>query len=556
MDVIMQRQQSYSRFYWLIVLAATYVSWYFYYIVQYAVKIPYLDDYDAILKYILTFREVNFGEQLQSLLLPHNEHIMMMTRVVSWVSYSLTKKIDFGSLLFIGNGLLLIQLCFLYRLFTPSNRFSSIYFLLVLLVFLNPQYSPTSFWTMALWSNIWVLLPVTLSIFLLSNPKIWYWALPAALLSLFSNGNGLMIWPVGFLILLMDKRPLKQYIIWGTTAVLASGSYFYLMRQQASSSFFELSNLLFLPLNLLAFLGSYGALLGGKLGQTMAVLVGIIVAIMTLISFKKYLKTRERTDLILLSLMSFIFLTALTVALFRAEKGMSIIIGGRYRQYSSLAVVISFLMGFRLIKFSVNRLIALLPWAIVIIITALSFYRDIGLRKTTEWRTVADYYNILNNQVDVYTTDGTPRFVKTATEAHKIGLYTIPPRYDLMAQLKMASQLPFKGKQQKEHNEETKVDGITCGNYWLIEEPQLEFPKAANEAIYLVLTKGQKKIIFPTASTRNDLVSMLKQRSYFKKGLEAEAYDCVQSFNQYQINWLKVGTKPILYVTNTTIFDH
>jgi hypothetical protein len=552
----MQRQLSSSnRFYWLLILATAYLSWYFYYVIQYAVNIPYLDDYDAILNYILTFREVGFGAQLKSLLLPHNEHIMTMTRIVSWVSYGLTGKIDFRNLLLIGNGLLVIQFVFLYRLFTPSNRFSVIYFLVVILVFLNPQYSPTSFWAMALWSNIWVLLPVTLSIFLLSNPKVWYWALPAALVSLFSNGNGLMIWPIGFFILLMDKRPLKQYLVWGIAAIIACGSYFYLMRQQPSSGIFELSNLPFLPLNLLAFLGAYGALLGGKPGQAMAVLVGIFVVIMSLATFKKYLQTRERTDLILLSLMAFIFLTALAVALFRAEKGLSIIIGGRYRQYSSLAVALSFLMGFRLVKFSVNRLIALLPWAIVVTITALSFYRDIGLRKTTEWRTVTDYYNIINNQVDVYTTDGTPRFAKTAAEAQKIGVYTIPPQYDLMAQLKMAAQLPFRGKQQKEHTKESKADGVTCGNYWLIEEPQLEFPKNANEAIYLVLTKGRKNVIFPTASTRNDLIAMLKQQSYFKKGLEAEAYDCVQNFNQYQINWLKVGTKPILYVTNTTIFD-
>lgn len=551
----MQRQQSASRFYWLIVLAVAYISWYFYYVVLYAVNIPYLDDYDAILNYILTFREINLGNQLKSLLLPHSEHIMIMTRAVSWISYGLTGKIDFGNLLIIGNGLLIIQLAFLYQLFTPSNRFSVFYFLVVVLVFLNPQYSPTSFWAMALWSNIWVILPVTLSVFLLSNPQIWYWALPAALLSLFSNGNGLMIWPIGFLILLLDKRPLNQYIVWISTTILSCGAYFYLMRQQPSSGIFELSNLPFLPLNILAFLGSYGALLGGKLGQAMAVLVGIIILITSIFTFRKYLQTHERTDLILLSLMAFIFLTALAVALFRAEKGMSIIVGGRYRQYSSLAVAVSFLMGFRLIKFRVNHLIALLPWTIVILITVLSFYRDIGLRKTTEWRTITDYYNIFNNQLDVYTTDGTPRFVRTAVEAHKIGLYTIPPRYDLMAQLKIASRLPFQGKQAKEHNTQSKTDGVTCGNYWLIEEPQLEFPKNTNEAIYLVLTKDQTKLIFPTASTRNDLVNMLKQRSYFKKGLEAEAYDCVQSLNQYQINWLKVGTKPILYVTNTTIFD-
>jgi hypothetical protein len=264
----------------------------------------------------------------------------------------------------------------------------------------------------------------------------------------------------------------------------------------------------------------------------------------------------ERPDLLLLSLMVFVLLSALAVGLFRAEKGMGIIIGGRYRQYSSLAVALSLLMGFRLFNRRVNQGIALVPWAIVGIITALSFYRDIGLRKTTEWRTVTDYYNFLHNQLDVYTTDGTPRFGQTAVEAHRTGLYTVPARYDLQAQLQTAARLSFRGKYEKQYNEEKKADGVTCGNYWLIEEPQLNFPKAPEEAIYLVLTDGPKNIIFPTASTRNSWMAMFQQGSYFKNGLEAEAYDCALSFKNYRIHWLRAGQKPVLYVTNTTIFDH
>jgi hypothetical protein len=530
------------------------VAGYFYYIATYAVNIPYLDDYDAILKYILTFQNASVWDKIKSLFLPHNEHIMVMTRGMSWVGYGLTGKIDFGNLLIIGNGLLLIELVFLYRLFTPSLRFSPLYFLLIVGIFLNPQYSPTSFWAMALWSNIWVLLPVALSIFVLSNPKTWHWSLPVAVLALFSNGNGLMIWPVGFFILFLDKRPWMQYVMWGFTAVLACGIYFYLVRQQPSSGIFELSNLPLLPLNILAFLGAYGALLGGKLGQVMAVGVGIIVVVTSFFTLKKYLKTHERTDLILLSFIAFILLTALAVALFRAEKGMGIVIGGRYRQYSSLAVAVSFLMGFRLLTFQPNRGMKVLTWAIVGAVTGLSFYRDIGLRRTTEWRTVADYYNVLHNQIDVYTTDGTPRFGKTALAAQKAGLYVISPIYDLRNQLTIATRLPFQANPQIQRKEETKADGVTCGNYWLIEEPLLNFPTASNEAIYLVLTNGSQNIIFPTASTRNSLRDMLQQRRYFKKGLEAEAYDCVQSLKDYHINWLKTGKKPVLYVTNTTIF--
>jgi hypothetical protein len=72
------------------------------------------------------------------------------------------------------------------------------------------------------------------------------------------------------------------------------------MRQQDSEGLFLLSNLPLLPFNILAFLGSYGALLGGKAGQIIAVVVGTGVSAMTLVTAKHYLKTRQHTDLILL----------------------------------------------------------------------------------------------------------------------------------------------------------------------------------------------------------------------------------------------------------------
>lgn len=539
----------------LVGLTLAYIGWYFYYLGQYAINMPYIDDYDAILGYLLQFREADLTTKLQSLFLPHSEHIMVMTRLVSWLNYGLTANINFYWLVIIGNGLLVWQLLLLYRLFDSSNRLSPLYFFLVILVFLNPQYSATSFWTMALWSNIWVLLPVTLSIFFLSNPQKWYWALPFAIIALFGNGNGLMVWPVGIFILLIAKRPLFQYVVWVFMGSVFCGSYFYLMRQQPTTGVFELSNLPMLPLNTLAFLGAYFALVGGKLGQAMAVLGGVGILAVAFFAFKRFLKTKQRTDLILLSLLAFICLTALAVALFRAEKGMSIIIGGRYRQYSSLAVAISLLMGFRHIHFQANGWIRLLPWAMVGLITPLSFYRDIGLRRATEWRTVTDYYNILHNQLDVYTTDGTPRFGKTAKEAMRIGMYIAPGQYDLANQLKMATPSLFRGKQQILYTTEAKHDGATCGNYWQIEESRLELPTSPKEAIYLVLTNSNQNIIFPTASTRNNLLDMLYDKRYFKKGLEAEAYDCVQPLKGFQINWLKVGKKPVLYATNTTIFD-
>lgn len=110
------------------------------------------------------------------------------------------------------------------------------------------------------------------------------------------------------------------------------------------------------------------------------------------------------------------------------------------------------------------------------VITGLSYFRDIGLRFTTEWMTVANYYNFLHNQLDIYTIDGTPRFGETALKAHQTGLYVVPLRYDLARQLKIATVLKFKPTPQCERHEETKVDKVVCGNYWLLKEAYFQFP--------------------------------------------------------------------------------
>lgn len=548
------QKSSSAGYYWLSILSALYLAGYFFYLIFYAVDIPYIDDYDALLQYILTYENANSWDKIKSLFLPHNEHIIVMTRLSAWINYELAGHLSFRDIILFGNGLLVLQLTLLYRLFRPTLRLSPVYFFLIVLIFINPQYSPTSFWAMAIWSNIWVFIPITLGIFLLTNQKKWAWAIPVAILAQFSNGSGIMIWPVGVFILLMTKHPLPHFLIWVVTGGISCAGYFYLMSlQPAASGVFELRNLGMLPLNVLAFVGAYGALIGGIAGQTMAVLLGSLVVGVSFLTWSNYRKTNDRNDLILVSLMVFILLSALTVALFRAEKGMGIVIGGRYRHFSSLAMALSFLMCFRLIKFRINRIGTCILWSVVLLMTVVSYFRDIGLRLTTEWRTVADYYNLLHNQADVYTTDGTPRFGKTTLKAHQTGLYSVPLRYDLAHQLKTATLVSFAPTPQIERKEVEKVDTVVCGNYWLLKEPQFQFPSSSKDALYAVLSQGLRRYIFPTSSSRNSFSAIIKERYYFKKGLEVEVYDCYVSLANAKIAWLQAGAKPKLYDTNTII---
>lgn len=67
------------------------------------------------------------------------------------------------------------------------------------------------------------------------------------------------------------------------------------------------------------------------------------------------------------------------------------------------------------------------------------------------------------------------------------------------------------------------------------------------------MTLVTAKHYLKTRQRTNLILLMIKQHSYFRQGLEAEVYDCVQSFDEYEINWLKIAEKPILYPTYTTI---
>lgn len=206
-----------------------------------------------------------------------------------------------------------------------------------------------------------------------------------------------------------------------------------------------------------------------------------------------------------------------------------------------------------LITFRVQRWIVFVPWAIVCFITILSYFRDIGLRLTTEWRTIADYYNYFHNQVDTYTVNGSPHLSKPALKAHRAGLYVIPSKYDLFHQLNTAADLPFKAMHSIARNEEIKIEKVICGSSWLITEPQFQFPSSSGEGIYAVLSQGTHRYIFSTASIRNDRPDILRQRRYFKKGLETEVYDCYIPLTNARIMWLQGGNRPKLYHTNAVV---
>src|ERR1700743_859724 len=81
---------------------------YFRIVDHYAVNIPWSDDYDAILGFLLEFRKAPFGEKIGLLFSQHNEHRILSSRLVYITWQALFGRINFRYLTFIGDTQLLV----------------------------------------------------------------------------------------------------------------------------------------------------------------------------------------------------------------------------------------------------------------------------------------------------------------------------------------------------------------------------------------------------------------------------------------------------------------
>jgi hypothetical protein len=528
-----------KRFLWQGLLIS-YLLMYFRYVWSYSINIPYNDDFSALLGYVVNFKDAGLIVQLKSLLLPHNEHIIWGTRLIGLLQYAIWGKLNFQWIILLGNTLLLAELFLLFKLFKKLNINSPFYFFLVALVLINPQYSATTFWAMAIWSNILVLVLSTCTVLSLVYEKSLWLSILLAALSMFSIGSGMMVWPVGFGILWLQSRGQAALITWSICAVVFASVYFYIMAAHPTHDTFIIGNLFLFPINVLAFIGSFGALAGGVIGQSAAIVLGATLIGISIKVGLAYRKNANKEMLALLGLVLFVFLTACSIAIFRSEKGLNIIVGSRYKQYSSLALAVGLMMVFRLTR--------LLHWpqyqkgivaGIVIFITFLSYFRDVGYRLSTRWITTANYHNILHNRTDLFSEGPTSEVVKAAIAGHKEGIFILPNAYDLRQKRQTAPQI-FANLHSKITYHAPEKFYEKAGRYLSIVEPQLKIPTHTSEGIYLVLNYTNRYFVIPSSSQRNSISQMWHEKSYFQQGIEAETIDTMLPKTPFKVAWLEV----------------
>ena len=340
----------------------------------YVVNIPKWDDH-ALKAFLLHLEQADsFSERVYQVLRQHNEHRIVLDRIITWLDFRLFGKLDFRHLMTLGNlslvGLLVVFGDVLRRSVQIEKTVWLLFLPPVSFFLFNLSHWENMFWGMASLQNFTVVLWALWAIYTLTFTQNWPLAIALAVLTTLTSGNGLLIWPIGAGLLVLQalvrrdldwKRPAlnRQLVLplvcWLIGAAITIGLYFVGYEKPAGNppvrgSVGELLT------GWLAFLGSAAEVLpvGSALTNSVGLGVVLVLAVAVLIGssalnlFRLPLVTlgtasrphANQLTLFFAGSVGFLLGTAAIVAWSRVGFGLETLITSRYKLYSLTLLVL------------------------------------------------------------------------------------------------------------------------------------------------------------------------------------------------------------------------
>jgi hypothetical protein len=296
---------------------------YFWLIHEYSVNVVYADQFSDV---ALLDRWYGGTLGLSNLWASHGDHRILFPNLIvialgqfTHLNVVLEEYLS-GAMLLAATGLLIST----HRRRAPSTPLIS-YTPLTLLLFSFVQYQNTLWGFQMAWYLI--TLALALALFLLDRPTVTGWvfvgAIAATVVGSFSSLQGLLIWPVGLLVLCIDRRPRRLIVVWVACAVITAALYFHHLNPA------EYSNQTYVfahPIEALKyFLFLIGSVLGVELTHSPwpIVLFGAIVMMIAIALVVQYRRRGEqRSGLVGVALICYGLLFAATVTQGRAWFGL------------------------------------------------------------------------------------------------------------------------------------------------------------------------------------------------------------------------------------------
>ncbi|MCE7066783.1 hypothetical protein [Dyadobacter sp. CY326] len=491
----------------------------------YAINIPKWDDH-ALKEFILYYAHATtWKEKIWLLFKQHNEHRISTTRLIAWLDYSAFGALNYRHLMTAGNLLLLAVIPLWYELL-KKNKKPLFALLPIPFLWLTLAFWENMYWGMAAIQNFGVVTLTLWTLYLCINFKTvpYIISLILAGITILTSGNGLLVLPLGALLLFLSQNR-KRFALWTILSAVYIFCYFnWYVKPESNpvsrASFFQLIK------GYMAFLGSFAESIPVADHFKACFLLGIIlflvaVSIVSTTLFRivrnKYANKFERiTDLFCLGTILFILATALIVVYSRAGFGLEGLVTSRYKIYSVLLLIIAYLYLVIPIRGSF-----LSPY-----ITAIVFLGVLFNVFSYHYHLV-DAYNLrkmlTTDQFNWTFADKELAYPADTSFAANIVEKT-PVFYDkLLPLIKLADRQTYagnsRGMTELFDNSSFKAEN---DNY-VVENSTFTSQRLQDSGVYILLSSKNRFYLFPASRTRNtSRKELFLKQYYFAPGFRAE----------------------------------
>ena len=332
------------------------------FVFTYAVNVPWLDDIDAFLGFMLAYTDAStLAGKVDSIMIPNNEHRIVGAKLITLAMHYLTGEVNFRWLILIALLFILGILALFVRVFR-SMRLPLLAFVPVPFFLLQPQYHLTSLWTIPGLQHPVVVFLTLSAMYLLTRTGRGYFAAALGLqvMATLSMSNGLMGWVAGGVILLLSRNWSRLWA-WLAGSVVTVWVYFHNFQsggRTSESLAYSLSH----PLQAIAAFFSFTASLFDWLPMLKTntryappALAGLVFTVLVLLLLYRMNRSvwvagrfvvsseLEKRRLFFNGCYIFLFGNAAIIALLRLRYGFDVMVVSNYTIYSAVLAAIIYL---------------------------------------------------------------------------------------------------------------------------------------------------------------------------------------------------------------------
>lgn len=322
------------------------IGFYFLFIYKFGTNVPFWDEWELI----FLFEKFYYGQinWLNIVFHKHNEHIIGFSFIFMVIEYLFT-DVNIKFLQYFNGLLQIIAFLLAINFMEDGIKKYYKYYWIVLIgfcFFSLSQYQNMLWGFQTAWFLISILLILVIRIlFDIENkkPVIFFIAILLSIFATLTSGQGLLIWPVGFFVLLansnynlklsLKSNYAKYWILCSIGGIMA----YYLGSPDSYRGILKISGI---PIqqSLIIFIGLFGSIFGFSSIKITFSLGIVILVCMFYVIYKIYLSENRKIYIIPLSLILYGFLFNILISLSRSQYGLGVMVDSHYSAYNLLVL--------------------------------------------------------------------------------------------------------------------------------------------------------------------------------------------------------------------------